>query len=102
MNQSVTAIAAVVTGLFAWLLENVPVASQWWDSKFTSKQRQAIMQVVPLLLAGALLFASCEFPNTFLSCPEGGAEGVLQFLSAWFIAFVTGQGVHYGTKSKGV
>ncbi len=104
MNSSVEieSFLAVATGLIAWSLENVGSLHVWFG-RYTSKQKQMIMAIVPLILTAAAFAIVCRYPSALsgVSCPEGGAEAVFRFVWSWLLAFITGQGVHYGTKRKG-
>lgn len=97
--KSPEAVLALTMVVVAAAFEKFPPLSSWLN-KFMPWQKQAIMALIPLLLTAVVFVLACTVPDLGLECPEGGLAGVFRFLSSWVLAWLTGQGTHYGTKSK--
>lgn len=94
-------VLALLMVLVAGAFEKVPPLKGWLD-KFEPWQKQVIMAVVPLGLVLVVYAAACYVPGISLQCPDGGLSTVASMVLSWVLAWLTGQGTHYGLKTKTV
>jgi hypothetical protein len=97
--SSPEAVLAMLMFVVAAAFEKVPPLKTWLD-KFEAWQKQVIMAAIPLLLVIGVFAAACYVPGIPVACPEGGFVSVMRFAWALLLTWLTGQGAHYGLKTK--
>lgn len=93
INLGVSVAMVIVSGF----LELVPSAKEWFESKFTPRQKQIVMFLLPLLMAAAAIAVKCSVPELGQACPDGGINRLFDVLLATGYGWFSGQVTHHGT-----